>query len=224
MKQKAEIQMADIVFIGSFNPAIFSPAWFASKKLIGETESEGSDVKVIHPDITMFELPWFRFYTTRDHFSVLSEQEVYFSSVFDLAVGTFQLLEHTPIQAMGINREFHIQCDSEKEWHDFGHLLAPQSPWEGILKKESALKKIEICEKYSPENPLDGKLTVIVQPSNRVRFGVFFSINDHYSIDAQEKASGSKKIISRLQKKWKESNEKSETIVSAIIDKFLKRS
>lgn len=223
MKKKPEIVLLNIVFVGNFNPVIFTPAWFASKNLIGETESESANVRIIHSDIAIFELPWFQFHATRDRFSVVSEQEAYFPSVFDLAVGTFQLLQDTPIQVMGINRGFHIQCDSEEEWHRFGYFLAPQTPWQGVFRRKSALKRIEITEKYSTENPSDGRLTVIVEPSGRVRFGLFFLINDHYSVDSQQKPVGSKKIISALKEKWEESDNKSKMVIKTITDNFLNK-
>ena len=215
--------MLNIIFIGNFNPVIFAPAWFASKGLLGETESESANVKIIHSDISIFELTWFQFHATRDRFSIISEQEAYFPAIFDLAVGTFQLLEHTPIQAMGINRGSHIRCDSEEEWHNFGHFLAPQTPWQDVFINESALKRVEIVEKYPTENPLAGRLTVIVEPSGRVRPGVFFLINDHYSIDSYQKTIGCKKIISTLKENFEESNKKSENAVNTIIANFLNR-
>jgi hypothetical protein len=34
----------------------------------------------------------------------------------DLVLGTFQLLRHTPIKAMGVNREAVFAMESEEEW------------------------------------------------------------------------------------------------------------
>ncbi len=43
-----------IVLVGSFNPAIFQPMWFAANELIGRADAENAEVAVVHPDITQF--------------------------------------------------------------------------------------------------------------------------------------------------------------------------
>jgi len=97
MKRNAEVLKLDIVLLGDFNPKIFSPAWFSAYDIIGEIESEEANLEVIHKDVTIFSLDWFRLQVTQDRFSVFTEQEAYFEKLIDLVFNTFTNLIHTPL-------------------------------------------------------------------------------------------------------------------------------
>lgn len=179
MKMKPEIQYSDIVLIGDFNPVIFSPTWFACHDLIGETEAESAEIQLIHSDVSIFSLSWLRMQITRERFSVFTEHEAYFPILRDLVIGAFRLLSHTPIKALGLNRGLHFKFDSEKKYHNFGHFLAPQSPWKNIFE-DSGMLKLEVVEKNQPKDLSVGSLRIRVEPSSRVHPGVFFNVNKHF--------------------------------------------
>ena len=50
---KAELSGINIVMLGSFNPKIFQPAWFAANELIRNLEAEEADTQIIHNDISI---------------------------------------------------------------------------------------------------------------------------------------------------------------------------
>lgn len=221
MKKKREIQYVDIVFLGDFNPSIFSPAWFAVHDLIGETEAETAEVQLIHSDVAVFSLSWCRVQITRERFSILTEQEAYFQFLFDLVIGTFQLLSHTPIRALGLNRGTHVKLDSEKQWHAFGHFLVPNAPWENVLD-DSGMLKVEVTQKHPPKDPLDGVLRIKIEPSNRLDPGVLFNINKHFETQ-NPKETGCKEIVGKLKEQWQDFNIQAENAVDRILTNFGKR-
>lgn len=221
MKKKPEIQYIDIVLLGDFNPVIFSPAWFAAHGLIGETEAETAEVQLIHSDVAVFSLPWCRIQVTRERFSALTEQEAYFPILYDLIVGTFQLLSHTPVRALGINRGMHIKFDSDEQWHDFGHFLAPKEPWKNIFD-ESGMLRLEVTPQYPPKDSLNGLLRIKTEPSNRIIPGVVFNINSHFEIQ-DNKAKGCNIIIEKLKEKWDKINRQAEKAVETLLNNFENR-
>jgi hypothetical protein len=42
-----EISGGTVVLLGSFNPKIFQPEWFARQKLLPQAEADASEIKVI---------------------------------------------------------------------------------------------------------------------------------------------------------------------------------
>jgi len=221
MKKKPEIQYLDIVLLGDFNPVIFSPAWFSAHGLIGEIEAESAEVQLIHPDIALFSLPWCRVQVTRERCSLLTEQEAYFQILHDLVVGTFQLLSHTPLRALGLNRGMHIKFDSDEQWHEFGHFLAPQNPWVDVFE-DSGMLKLEMVPKFPPADMSEGTLRIKVEPSNRIQPGILVNVNKHFEI--QKKIDkGGKAVIEILRDKWIETNLQADQAVATILENFEKR-
>ena len=51
---KPEIEGVGIVLVGSFNPRIFQPAWFATENLIREEEEQAAKIELIHRQVAIF--------------------------------------------------------------------------------------------------------------------------------------------------------------------------
>jgi len=223
MKTEPEIRRIDIVLLGDFNPKIFSPAWIAAQNLIGSSDADTASVEVIHPDIAIFSLSWCKFIIQRERLTAFTEQEPYFIHLFDLISGIFSELLHTPIHSLGLNWGFHFQCESEDEWHSFGHFLAPQFPWNGILE-DSGMMLLEVTNKKLPDNPLDGKIGIRVQPSKPIKHGLFFNINHHFELSDKTKVIGCHQIIDTLKEKWQGSKSMAEKVPFKLYENLLKGS
>jgi hypothetical protein len=219
MEAKPEINRIDVVLLGDFNPKIFSPAWLAAHDLIGEQESEDANIEIIHSDVAIFSLPWFRAQITRDRFSIFTEQEAYFGILYDLVSHAFKILEHTPIHTFGYNWGMHFKCNSEEEWHGFGHYVAPPKIWTGILENP-ALFRLEMTEKYPPSDLLDGTMKIRVEPSRRINLGVFININHHFAVPEKESVRGCRLIMSKFEENWENSRKKSEELIYQLLGNF----
>ncbi len=212
---KPEIEGVGIVLVGSFNPRIFQPAWFAAENLIREEEEQAAKIELIHHQVAIFSLDWLHLQVTDEQFVVTTTQSSFYEPLRDLVLGTFRLLRHTPVRMMGLNRDCHFRMPSEEVYHAFGHRLTPKEPWAGILK-EPGMRSLTM-EGVRPDN-LKGYIRVRVEPSVRVHPGVFININDHYEVKDAATARGCDEIIDILDREWKSSLDRSAEIVSLLLE------
>ena len=219
IKEKApELQASSIVFIGSFNPKIFQPAWFVKEELIQKQEGDEADIEIIHNEFVSFGLHWLKLSVRRDRFQVSTSQESYYEILKDLALGTFKLLKHTPISQMGINLHLHFRMNSENEWHNFGHKLAPKEIWNKVLTRPGMLTLS--MQGDLNRNDLKGYRQVSVEPSPKVLPGVYFTVNDHYEVKDKkiENVSGCEEIVGILETNWHESIKASKEIIYQLLE------
>lgn len=192
MAYTPEILASSIVAVGDFNPAIFAPDWLERNGLIGNDDADtvrhgtlGKTMLVSH-QATAFETKWFALQVLENQFSLTSKDAL--SPAFkDLAAGIFQLVPHTPVTAVGLNFLAHYRLSNEGEYHKVGDVLAPKDIWRKLYPDEDAgLAELTIRIQRGgrgaePPKNRDEK-RIAVQPSNKIRFGVFFSYNDHHDV------------------------------------------
>lgn len=215
MELKPEIDGANLVLIGDFNPKIFQPAWFAAQQLIREQEASNAEIQIIHEALVSFSLEWLRLEVHQNRFFAATNQSPYFEVLRDLVVGAFRILKHTPIRMMGINRDLHYRMKSENDWHRLGDYLAPKQIWNEILKKPGMLSLS--VEGLRPDE-YNGRIVVKVQPSKRIMYGTYISINDHYEVRDMGAIMGAEEIIDILEVSWEKSLSRSEQIACKILE------
>ena len=132
-------------------------------------------VQLIHNQATIFSTPWFVLKVDQNRFLLETAHPAKAFPLRDLALSTFQILEHTPIDAFGFNVQDDYLMPNEEAWHNLGHQLAPKAVWNGLLQKPGMgtliIKgKREDCPSadYDP---------ILAEPSPK--FGVVFSLNQH---------------------------------------------
>jgi hypothetical protein len=170
---------ASIVLIGSFNPAIFQPAWLERVGLVSPTEAAAASIEVITGEITVITLNWLRLEVTRDRLMAKTEDESQFSPLRDLILGAFRLLEHTPISVMGLNREITFDAITEDCWHAIGHALAPKNCWNKYVSKPG-LKVLTIQAARDDSRP--GYVSITVRPTQGRLNMVDVATNSHIEI------------------------------------------
>jgi hypothetical protein len=211
-----------IVVRGHFNPAIFSPAWLFGQKLIGAEEYADSTVEVITRELASFRCGWALISVTQDTLQIQTEDAAEFERARDLGVGTLRTLPHTPVGALGINRDVHLSVASEAGWHAIGDALAPKEPWSGTLEIPG-LKSLTIWgvrpDLYS------GRVQVTVEPSNIVPQAVYIQYNDHYSLGRVDAAPRSRDDLPvwdvNVQDALEPSAEKIETAIEILGEQFV---
>lgn len=200
----------NIVFLGDFNTKIFQPAWFSREGLLNKQEADAANIHIVHQDITSFSLDWLNFEVTPMRLVMATAQEPYFEFIKDLAIGTFKLLRHTPIRAMGINKDVDFILESEAKWHAFGDLLTPKNLWQEIINKPGMSN---ISMEGIRTDGLKGYIQVRVGPSKKFKPGVYINVNDHFEIQ-NSNLMGCEEIIGILEKNWNNSVERSKQIIS----------
>jgi hypothetical protein len=205
-----EITGASIVLLGSFNPAIFHPAWFQSHELIRTQEAESAQLDITHPEVSSFSTDWFKVSVFVKRFVAETADAHHFEPLRDLVLGIFKLLEHTPASKMGLNRDMHFRIPSRERWHGFGHLVAPKKPWQKIMSEPGLISLVMQDTRKDPP----GFIRVKVEPSTKVEHGVYIQINNHY--EAKEK-EGLLNFMEILKKSWAEVLENSEKIAEQLL-------
>jgi len=192
-KMEPEIQGVSIVALGSFNPAIFQPLWFSRNNLIRDEEAEHANDKleIIHREVSMFATEWFSLQVTTDRFVVENSDPTKNDALRDLAMGTFRILEHTPIGAFGFNRNQHFRMSEQDEWNTFGDYYAPKDPWSDILTNPR-MRTLMVQGKR--EGCDADRMQIRIEPSGKLHPGVFVHVNQHYQVDREEDRSAEDRI------------------------------
>ncbi len=192
MRIEPEISGVNVVLLGDFNPAIFTPAWFALHGLLPESVANSAHLGISHQQVTEFVADWLRLQVTAERFSVETLQAPHIR-LRDLVARIFkEYLHHTPLSAFGINRNVHFRLQDLAERDRIGRTLAPVEPWGtwgrdlGLDGEHGGMKSLTMSQLAPGGRPAGGQINVTVEPSNRIsnrRTGVYVGVNDHYAIN-----------------------------------------
>lgn len=227
-----EILTSAIVAVGDFNPAIFSPDWLERNDLIGEGDadtaregSQGRQMLVSH-QVTTFETEWFALQILENQFSLTSKGA--FSPAFkDLAVGIFQLVPHTPVTAVGLNFQGHYKLADEDEYYRLGDVLAPKDIWQDLFPRETAgLSDLTIqIQNWTRGEPLktNDQRLISVQPSKKIKFGVYLSYNDHHDLSPinEENPTPGERVATVIDNEWESSWKDAVRVFDGVLSKAL---
>ena len=225
MRIEPEISSVSVVLLGKFNPAIFTPAWFALQGLLPESAATSANLQVAHQQVTVFSTEWLRLEVTTNRFLVETLQAPYVR-LCDLVVRLFkEHLHHTPLNALGINRNVHFQFQSSTERDRVGKLLAPVEPWGiwghslGLDGEHGGMTSLTMSQINPEGRSTGGRINVKVEPSNKIgqgRLGVYVQVNDHYAIDDASPGAG-EHLIGLLENNFDTSLNRSNSIVDHIM-------
>ena len=117
------------MFLGQFNPAIFTPAWFGWHELLPVGMVESAELQTAQPRVTSFRADWLELQVLANRFTVKTTQSPSVR-LRDLVMRIFgEQLPHTPISAMGINRNVQFLVGDFRERDRIGRRLAPTAAW-----------------------------------------------------------------------------------------------
>ncbi len=123
-----------VVILGSFNPQIFHPLWYADNELIAREQVDDVRDLICSDEISAFVLDEVHFQIERHRFGLTTKDASRALNLRDLAVNTFTILEHTPLTAIGLNRDMRFRLEEREHWDKIGHELAPKGKWDGIIE------------------------------------------------------------------------------------------
>ena len=225
LRIEPEISGVGIVLAGNFNPAIFTPAWFALHGLLPKGAAESAQLEVAYAEATNFTADWLHLSVTSERFSVETVQSPDIR-LRDLVLRTFQeRLHHTPLQAFGINRNVHFLVRTRAERDLIGRTLAPIEPWGAWAKSldtddsKGGMTSLTMSQIDPEGRPLGGRINVKVEPSLRVgegQTGVYVNVNDHYQGNTDPNAT-TDTLIPLLDGNYETSIRRSDTIIDHIM-------
>lgn len=175
-----------VVILGKFNPAIFHPLWYAHNDLIPREETDEASDVITSDEVSTFVVNAVHFQVERHRFGLTTKDASRAAYLRDLTVGSFTLLEHTPLTALGLNLDFRFSLPDVEAWHEIGHRLAPKEHWNGILESPG-MRGITMEGTRSGCNA--DRISIRVQPASSFEHGVFIGINQHYNIETEKRTS-----------------------------------
>lgn len=178
------IEGLTIVIRGAFNPAIFTPSWFRDQDLIGVTESEAQTIELITREVAVFSMGWLQCHATADALQLSTEEPEEFERLRDVAIGVLRILSHTPLSALGINRDFHTTMKSIDQWHAIGDAIVPKDIWEEDLLLPG-MRSATLWGRRS--DGYTGHFQVQVEPSVKLPLSVFVATNDHFALTTENR-------------------------------------
>ena len=184
-----ESEQASIVLVGSFNPAIFHPEWLLRNELITKDDIEGADVELVHRDLAKFSLDWLKFDVMRDKLIARTNDPSKYEPLNDLMISILKILEHIPINQLGMNLKLQYNIENEHFWHLIGDNLAPKKYWDFLPDRVGLKSMSMVC---SRPDELDGKINIGVGSVKKDSFGLFFDVNSHVALRTGE---GEEEII-----------------------------
>jgi hypothetical protein len=192
-----------IVMVGSFNPAIIHPSWFARFEVLppSDLDTDAADVRFVTPEFSTFQLAWLRVQVTPDRFELSTLEQDRVPLLRDAGINVFTLLSHTPVSAIGLNRAAHLPL-AENGWSNIRTALAPLRSWEDIGVHPALMSQTVQLEREKDDDP--GFILISVEPSQRIPDGFFIAVNDHHelSIAEDQQDQGEAPAVALLDSKW----------------------
>jgi hypothetical protein len=207
-----EMSGASIVLLGSFNPRIFQPEWFARQGLLPREQVDAADIKVIVSQVAHFETEQFIVQVTENRFTAVTKANANPVPLRDLVQGTFFILEHTPVSSMGLNHYAHIPLMTGDAWHRLGDKLAPKDGWRGVLDERPGMQSLTITSGMA--EPGRRRHMIKIEPSVRITFGAYFEVNEHHQAPEREPL---KNLMNILGERWEESAQYANTVIDHIL-------
>lgn len=225
MRIPTEISGVTVVVRGDFNPAIFTPAWFALHGLLPDNVAVDAKSQIAHEHGTEFSYDWLRLHVTPDRFRVETLQAPHVR-LRDLVVRIFkEFLHHTPVKAFGINRDVHFRVGSFGQRDRIGRKLAPVEPWGacgrelGLDTENCGMRSLTMSIMKPDGRPSGGEINITIQPSYRIHKnnpGVYVGVNDHYAIE-NTKLETAERLMGLFDGNFETSLQRSEGIIDHIM-------
>lgn len=232
MAARLEIFGASIVALGSFTPVIFSPDWLERNNLVGSEDAEaarrGANFILARP-VARMETDWFVMQVTEDQFLLTSNGPLA-PHLKDLASGALSLVPQTPITALGLNFFGHYKFDTVDEYHRIGDVLVPKPIWLKLFSgddRSAGLMNLDVVIQPAKRNEtpkVKDRKQITVQPSAKIRHGIYLQYNDHHEIARQQDSPETPAETAALivDEQWQRTWDESTRIFQALIDHALK--
>ncbi len=230
-----ELSGVAVVGLGSFNPAIIHPQWLLDKELIPQNAAEHAlqpgapQQTIVTSQLAAFLADWLSV-------QVLQEQAV-FSTVDaarepdlrSLAIGIFELLPETPVNAIGINSDTHFRVESQNVWHKFGDRFLPKDFWEPLFDGSQwksrgdgnrvGMRSMTVEVHRADESQPPGWVRVEVAPSIRVvPNGVYVAINAHFQLTTKDRRGTGRDASRLLRDNWESTRSLEAELLAHVLD------
>lgn len=215
-----------IVLLGSFNPSIFHPAWFAKNEVISQEHAESSDVSVIHNEVASMTLGnQIRVTCEANRFQVEVSKapEIILLDLVSKVFG--DLLPHSRVPSFGINKSVHFRASSSEKRTEIGRMFAPTEPWGDFGARIQSSEGEQVgglmslrMREIKNDDETTGSLEARIEPSPALdkKSGIFVAVNRHFDLRDYKEGSGAIQAIRKLDQEFAQSLKDSDEIIDHI--------
>ena len=206
--------------VGTFNPAVFHPLWFAEKGLLPREEADVAvaTVQAVSNEVMTFRSSWLQFQCLPNRCAFTSTESAFHHELRDLAIGTFRFLPEEPVSALGLNRDAHAEAPSEAAWHAVGDRLAPNEPWAELAGGERAGLLRVAVQIRRRDDDIEGYFNVTVGPSDEIApNGVFLGVNDHYQVASESEPKPAEELLPIIESRWEPARDRANDAARLIL-------
>jgi hypothetical protein len=171
-----------IVALGDFNPAIFQPLWFSLNGLMPEEETKSAEISIIHKQLASFVMGKIQVQVDDSRLAFTTFESPQLPLLRDLTLGTLTILEHSPLRAIGLNRDMLFTVDSKEAWHAVGDRLVPKGDWKQFLTRPG-MRQVAVEGKR--DDCQADQLNIRIQPSADREF--LIAVNQHYRLETDQR-------------------------------------
>lgn len=213
------------VLIGSFNPSIFHPSWLALHELISTEASEAADLQVSHPDLSRFDANFMSFDIQKSRVLIRCESDKD-GLVFDMVMSIFgNLLPHSPVWRIGINRTMDILCGTEEKRDALGRRMAPQDAWGNWGKDIASAKGTNhggmqrlIMRQIPRHDGKEGHFQADLQPLSSSPDAIRLDFNSDLIAGTPELVEGAQLATQLIEECWQADLKKAKDISDEIVE------
>jgi hypothetical protein len=145
---------------------------------------------------------------TRDQLLVGTTSGTSFPQLPKIVSAVLELRE-PDVAKLGINRDTHFGLPSVEAWREIAQRLAPSENWD-LLLPAPGMRSLAVQGARPDRRP--GAVLVRVEPSVRVRPGIYVQVNDHFEVADPASAEGRAEATRIVTGAWEGSMAQAETI------------
>jgi hypothetical protein len=223
-----ELGGVSLVAVGSFNPAIFHPRWFAEKELLSADVAESAATQeqlLLSREVAAFSADWLIVQVTLGQAQFSTVEEGRERDLRDVARGVFDVLPETPVDAIGINSDAHFRVESESAWHELGDRFLPKEFWQPMFDGEQWIARstgetvgLRSMTVEAGRADVPGYVRMEIGPSVRVvPLGVYVGTNAHFQINIDDRRGTGYEAARVLDEHWEETRALEKRLVEGFL-------
>lgn len=190
-----------VVVVAPFSPKALQPLELHRLGVMSDEDVLKAEFDYLFDDLMTFRLPWMQATFEPERLVVGSDpSNPKPEAIRDFVVLLLRSIEIPGIKAVGINRDLHFPVSDEAAWHRVGHKLTPKKGlWDKVFD-DPGMEAISVSGARKDGRP--GKMTIRVEPSRRIRLGIYVNVNDHFIAEDASSEGRIRWITDLLQSNW----------------------
>ncbi len=210
-----DIAGMQIVVVAPFSPKALQPLELRRLGVLSDADLLNVEFDHLFEDLMSFRLPWMQATFEAERLVVGTDpSNPKPEAIRDFVVSLLRSIEKLGVKAVGINRDLHFPVSDEGVWHRVGHKLAPKEGlWDRVVDTPG-MEAISVSG-LRRDGRL-GKVTIRVEPSRRLKFGIYVNVNDHFVIDQSSPAEGVRWLTDLLEGGWVDSEKRANEVFGMI--------